>query len=226
MEVGLGLGNFVASFNFTSSSCLHNLLHTLHCHSSSAIMCRECEDPGNAGCDTSVMLIWAVPVDFTTLGARIQAYLSLKPKITQLLLCNHSRRGPNVFIHKLPRELIDMISDFLLRRALKKHEKTWQGFQQCGEYRCSGYGYTEDRDHFTKKELEEIRDEAVWNAQFNFAGMKGCDPEDIAPESIDVDIIDDVYGQKVWSLLYWPGFASTNYASEAVKLWQGNLRCS
>jgi hypothetical protein len=113
-------------------------------------MCTNCGV--NANCRTTTALTWAIPVDVVKLGASLQAYHSLKPIISYFRLCNRFGQGPNVFLTRLPQELVDMVLEYIIIPTRRVEEVEWNKIKVCAESRCA------QRDHFTAEEIEEFED--------------------------------------------------------------------
>lgn len=120
-------------------------------------MCRNCMN----NFTTQAGLAWSLPVHPARLGAHLSAYLEAQPTIIQLLLCQAKGRGEDVYITRLPRELIDLIVEHYMRplRALKFKE--WDLEFACFEGRCTV------KDHFTKSQ---------WFGFLSEAWMEGLNP--------------------------------------------------
>lgn len=109
-------------------------------------------------CDTTLVtrsaLTWAIPVNITTLGAHLDAYMSVKPDVHQLRLCHRFGKGPNAHLTKLPQELLDMVAQSLIDLAIRDapHDK-WQEPFSCFENRCYVL------DHVDEEELDEMRND-------------------------------------------------------------------
>jgi hypothetical protein len=148
-------------------------------------MCANCGV--NANCRTTSALTWAIPVDVAKLGASLQAYHSLKPIITHFRLCNRFGQGPDVFLTRLPQELVDMVLEFLIIPARQVQEVEWNLVKGCAEHRC------DPRDHYTEMEIEDIKDEFRWNLRIDIE-RNGIELSD---HDIEVEIEVKTEGEKI-----------------------------
>jgi hypothetical protein len=149
-------------------------------------MCRNCGTTAPS-CRTTTALTWAVPVDIVKLGASLEAYLTLKPRITALRLCNKLGRGPDVFVNSLPLELINMIIAYLLVPEQRCQEVKWRTIQSCSENRCI------PSDHASGGDFDDLRHTACEVAEDEYEGDSESDGEGLC------DLVDDIFEQLVRS---------------------------
>ena len=57
---------------------------------------------------------WAVPVRPDELGAHLEAYEQSLPRLLTLRLCHRYGQGPDVYITKLPPELLLQVEEFVI----------------------------------------------------------------------------------------------------------------
>ena len=95
-----------------------------------------------------INLAWVIPVDYTVLGARLEAFAENREAIAAFRLCrSHS---PSPALQNMPLEIIDMIVNATLDVAYVERMKQWLQAKACSEMRCRF------KDHYdTPEQLAE-----------------------------------------------------------------------
>lgn len=102
-----------------------------------------------------VTLAWAMPVEITTLGAALEAYVELLPSLHTLRLCHRFGVRPDgTEAIPLPAEVFEYIEGYLIennRDISADKLKSWEAERDCAEGLCTVL------EHYSKEELEEMR---------------------------------------------------------------------
>ncbi|KAF2497859.1 hypothetical protein BU16DRAFT_616431 [Lophium mytilinum] len=98
-----------------------------------------CRPPGQSDSpfQTILGLVWAMPVDIARFGAHLEAYVASSPGIQALRLCCRFGEGVNVYINKLPEELIASVIVELQRPARAIAFAEWSTGFKCFRKDCS-----------------------------------------------------------------------------------------
>ncbi|SMR44108.1 unnamed protein product [Zymoseptoria tritici ST99CH_3D1] len=86
---------------------------------------------------------WALPVDIATLGGHLSAYITLRPAIETLRLCNRFGSSEKA-ITTLPPELLEQVEQHLLEDESERERKAWAQEQRCAEGDCHKYDHIDD----------------------------------------------------------------------------------
>jgi hypothetical protein len=105
-------------------------------------MCGDC----GRNFKTEAGLAWSLPVNVCSLGAHLDAHVTAKPAVHQLVLCHRFGQGEEVFLKRLPREIINLIIDHYTAPIRTEKFAEWDQDFACYEGRC------DVRDHFGKSE--------------------------------------------------------------------------
>lgn len=95
-----------------------------------------------------ISLAWAVRVDYTQLGARLEAFVETKAAISTFRACV-SHAGSKK-MSKLPPEIISMIANSIKDIVYLPKIRQWLGARKCVLNKCR------PRDHFTTSELSDF----------------------------------------------------------------------
>lgn len=96
------------------------------------------------------MLGWAMPVDYTVLGARLECWAATKPQISTLRCCVKHAAASQA-ISRLSFELMEMIARMIQDDDVESRFKQWQRARLCMEGGCSF------STHFSQSHLTRIR---------------------------------------------------------------------
>lgn len=107
---------------------------------------------------------WALPVNISTLGAHLTAYIATRSAIDALRLCNRfgsSDKG----ITTLPLELVEHVEQYLLEDIRAQERKMWTADQRCCEGLCVELDhFDDDMIHETYHDMQEGGD-LEWSAE-------------------------------------------------------------
>ncbi|KAF2130769.1 hypothetical protein P153DRAFT_395197 [Dothidotthia symphoricarpi CBS 119687] len=98
-------------------------------------------------------LTWAIPVDMSKLGARLQAYSETMPQVTMLRLCH---RFGNVALSNLPLELLERIVEALQQSVRADTWPAWRQDLRCFEGICLPEQHCEYYNEHVESMWQEI----------------------------------------------------------------------
>lgn len=96
-------------------------------------------------------LFWAVPVCPAELGKHLEAYDTVRPALMTLRLCHRFGRGFEVYITKIPVELVEKIEDIMFESALAAIPyANWAEPFHHFEGRCAPMDHVDQEDKLKK----------------------------------------------------------------------------
>jgi hypothetical protein len=84
-------------------------------------------------------LSWAIPVDIVTLGSHLEAYMDIKLQVHAFRVCSRFGKGPEVFVNKIPHELIDIIINHLVQPVRLQYFESWMKLHNCFQGSCEPF---------------------------------------------------------------------------------------
>ncbi|SMY19265.1 unnamed protein product [Zymoseptoria tritici ST99CH_1A5] len=102
---------------------------------------------------------WALPVDIATFGAHLAAFITLRPTIETLRLCNRFGDAAQG-ITTLPIELIEHVEQYLLLDERAQERKRWIRDQACCEKLCEHIDHLDDDQLHERHQLYHAMQEA------------------------------------------------------------------
>ncbi|KAG9630540.1 hypothetical protein KCU95_g12475, partial [Aureobasidium melanogenum] len=183
--------------------------------------------------DTTAAIVWGIPVKPVDLLNNLDAYRKAIPIIHTLRLCNQFGKGDNVFITRLPKELIGFIEEELLvlQRANKKCSSRWAKKYCCFEGSCRPSDHMNEIGFSSQTEIYDSMAEDVlirlsdthpeWPLEEWLSNGYSSLPADVQ-KLVDARVADDFdeYGDEcVWELrdensLNWPSKVRKHMSSK------------
>ncbi|KAF2839663.1 hypothetical protein M501DRAFT_1015758 [Patellaria atrata CBS 101060] len=102
---------------------------------------------------TKSVVTWAVPVKIETLGPHLEAYVESRPAIHALRACYRFGQGPDVYVNRLPVELLLLVEEEILTSYRDKAKSLWNKDFQCWKDDCT------PMEHLSDGELREVRED-------------------------------------------------------------------
>ena len=101
--------------------------------------------------ENSITVAWAIPVNITEFGARLEAYVGSKAQIHAFKLCVKYAQIEGCSLGRLSPELVEFVAAYIGQSMFENHLARWQQAADCCSLYCS------PSSHFNDEEMKTLR---------------------------------------------------------------------
>ena len=98
----------------------------------------------------NITVAWAIPVNITILGARLEAYVKSKSTVTAFRACIQHGQIEGTALGRLPPELIEIVAANIQQPIFEEHLMQWEKATECCLSECCA------SSHYTREEIMDI----------------------------------------------------------------------